>query len=134
MTFAISSWSMFRNFTDAPSFSLTDALKGQTGGSGSDIFQTQTNAPEKQTEGQLIEDLINNVKAHVGTAAEWTDNLSVINAYHGQLLVAKPHLRTTANWANCWSVSARPARFRSPRWKAVSWLFKMTTWRPSGLL
>jgi tetratricopeptide (TPR) repeat protein len=74
-------------FTDAPSFSLADALKSSSGGAAASIFDDATAAPDKVSESTIIEELTTRIKEHVGTKAEWDDNLSVISAYHGQLLV-----------------------------------------------
>lgn len=79
------------NFKDAPSFSLTSALTNTTAGNGSstsgDIFQNTSTPEAGGDESKLVDELITRIKEHVGTKVEWDENLSVISAYHSQLLV-----------------------------------------------
>lgn len=75
-------------FADAPSFSLSDALRGSSGGgSATSIFDDGAATPDRASDSTIIDELTTRIKEHVGTKAEWDDNLSVISAYHGQLLV-----------------------------------------------
>ncbi len=78
------------NFKDAPSFNLTTALGsggGGGGGGGGTLFDSSATPEAAGDEGKIVDDLINRIKEHVGTKVEWDESLSVISAYHSQLLV-----------------------------------------------
>ena len=75
------------NFRDAPVFGFGDAVRSPGGGGENGVFQADAAVSESSSDAATGGELVQRIKEHIGAPSEWSDNLSVINADRGQLLV-----------------------------------------------
>ncbi|MEM8781860.1 MAG: hypothetical protein AAGE65_03300 [Planctomycetota bacterium] len=79
------------NFTDAPSFELSEALSGVGGGGGggSSIFgdDEEDDEDEEEEREELIEQILQIIRDSVGTPEEWDNLESTIQELNGNLII-----------------------------------------------